>query len=73
MVNIQIDADARKPHEYRWRTKRWNRFRAVFDDTDIECIIRFCNVILLEMASLRFVVSEEDGTFIGESFIPVAH
>ena len=30
-------------------------------------------VILPEMASLRFAVSEEDGTFIGQSFLPVAH
>ena len=69
-------ADATKRHEYRLRTKRWNGFQAVYDDTDIESnefAIRFSNVILPEMASLRFVVSEEDGTFIGQSFIPVAH
>lgn len=30
-------------------------------------------VILPEMASLRFAVLDEDGSFIGQSFIPVAH
>ncbi|UJR30175.1 hypothetical protein I4U23_017715 [Adineta vaga] len=69
-------ADATKRHEYRLRAKRWNGFQAVYDDTDVEqgeFSIRFSKVILPEMASLRFVVSEEDGTFIGQSFIPVAH
>jgi phosphatidylinositol phospholipase C beta len=69
-------ADATKRHEYRLRAKRWNGFQAVYDDTDVELgefSIRFSKVILPEMASLRFAVSEEDGTFIGQSFIPVAH
>ncbi|CAF0980766.1 unnamed protein product [Adineta steineri] len=69
-------ADATKRHEYRLRAKRWNGFQAVYDDTDIETAeysIRFTKVILPEMASFRFAVSEEDGTFIGQSFIPVAH
>jgi hypothetical protein len=69
-------ADATKRHEYRLRVKRWNGFQAIYDETDVELgefSIRFSKVILPEMASLRFVVSEEDGTFIGQSFIPVAH
>ena len=69
-------ADATKRHEYRLRAKRWNGFQAVYDDTDVELgefSIRFSKIILPEMAALRFVVSEEDGTFIGQSFIPVAH
>jgi phosphatidylinositol phospholipase C beta len=69
-------ADATKRHEYRLRAKRWNGFQAIYDDTDVEMgefSIRFSKVILPEMASLRFAVSEEDGTFIGQSFIPVAH
>ena len=69
-------ADTTKRHEYRARAKRWNGFQAVYDDTDVdsgEFSIRFSKVILPEMASLRFAVSEEDGTFIGQSFIPVAH
>lgn len=69
-------ADATKRHEYRLRAKRWNGFQAVYDDTDVkstEYSIRFSKVILPEMAALRFAVSDEDGTFIGQSFIPVAH
>jgi hypothetical protein len=69
-------ADATKRHEYRLRSKRWNGFQAIYDDTDVELgefSIRFSKVILPEMAALRFAVSEEDGTFIGQSFIPVAH
>jgi hypothetical protein len=69
-------ADATKRHEYRLRSKRWNGFQALYDDTDVESgefSIRFSKVILPEMAALRFAVSEEDGTFIGQSFIPVAH
>ena len=69
-------ADATKRHEYRLRSKRWNGFQAIYDDTDVdsnEFSIRFSKVILPEMAALRFAVSEEDGTFIGQSFIPVAH
>jgi hypothetical protein len=69
-------ADATKRHEYRLRAKRWNGFQALYDDTDVESgefSIRFSKVILPEMAALRFAVSEEDGTFIGQSFIPVAH
>lgn len=69
-------ADATKRHEYRLRSKRWNGFQAIYDDTDVdsnEFSIRFSKVILPEMAALRFAVSDEDGTFIGQSFIPVAH
>ncbi|CAF1212762.1 unnamed protein product [Adineta ricciae] len=69
-------ADATKRHEYRLRAKRWNGFQAIYDETDVEqgeFCIRFSKVILPEMASFRFAVSEEDGTFIGQSFIPVAH
>lgn len=69
-------ADATKRHEYRLRAKRWNGFQAVYDDTDVESgefSIRLSKVILPEMAAFRFAVSEEDGTFIGQSFIPVAH
>ena len=36
-------------------------------------LFEFIQVILPEMASLRFAVSEEDGTFVGQSFLPVAH
>ena len=69
-------ADATKRHEYRLRAKRWNGFQAVYDDIDVkstEYSIRFSKVILPEMAALRFAVSDEDGTFIGQSFLPVAH
>ncbi|CAM4854342.1 unnamed protein product [Rotaria socialis] len=69
-------ADASKRNEYRLRAKRWNGFQAAYDDTEVEVgefSIRFSKVILPEMAALRFAVSEEDGTFIGQSFIPVAH
>ncbi|CAF1016252.1 unnamed protein product [Rotaria sp. Silwood1] len=69
-------ADSTKRHEYRLRAKRWNGFQAVYDDTDVETgefSVRFSRVILPEMAALRFAVCEEDGTFIGQSFIPVAH
>jgi hypothetical protein len=69
-------ADATKRHEYRLRAKRWNGFQAFYDDTDVESgefSIRFTKIILPEMASLRFAVAEEDGTFIGQSFVPVAH
>lgn len=69
-------ADTTKRHEYRARAKRWNGFQAVYDDSDVESgefSIRFSKVILPEMASLRFAVCEEDGTFVGQSFIPVAH
>lgn len=69
-------ADATKRHEYRARAKRWNGFQAIYDETDVdsnEFSIRFSKVILPEMASLRFAVSEEDGTFIGQCLIPVAH
>ncbi|CAF3653024.1 unnamed protein product [Rotaria sordida] len=69
-------ADATKRHEYRLRAKRWNGFQAVYDDTDVETgefSVRFTKIILPEMAALRFAVFEEDGTFIGQNFIPVAH
>ena len=69
-------ADATKRHEYRLRAKRWNGFQAIYDDTDVESgefPIRFSKVILPEIAALPLAVSEEDGTFIGQSFIPVAH
>ncbi|CAF4178785.1 unnamed protein product [Rotaria sp. Silwood2] len=69
-------ADATKRHECRIRAKRWNGFQAVYDDTDVETgefSVRFSKVILPEMAALRFAVFEEDGTFIGQSFVPVAH
>jgi hypothetical protein len=80
-TNVDIEmygmyADATKRHEYRLRAKRWNGFQAIYDDTDVESgefSIRFTKIILPEMASLRFAVAEEDGTFIGQSFIPVAH
>lgn len=69
-------ADATKRNEYRLRAKRWNGFQAIYDDSDVEFgefNIRFSKVILPELAALRFAVSEEDGTFIGQCFIPVVH
>ncbi|CAF2924330.1 unnamed protein product [Rotaria sp. Silwood2] len=78
-VDIQMYGmygDTTKRHEFLVRAKRWNGFQAIYDDTDIDSNkynIRFPNVTLPEMAALRFVVSTEDGTFIGQSFIPIAH
>ncbi|CAF4599281.1 unnamed protein product [Rotaria sp. Silwood1] len=78
-VDIQMYGmygDVNKRHEFLVRAKYWNGFQAVYDDTDIDSdkySVRFPNVTLPEMASLRFVVSTEDGTFIGQSLIPIAH
>ncbi|CAF1602523.1 unnamed protein product, partial [Didymodactylos carnosus] len=68
-----IYADASKRRE-RIKSKRWNGFQAIYDDNDNEndLVINFSKINLPEMASLRFAVSEEDGTFIGQAFIPVS-
>ena len=65
-----------KRHEYHIRAKRWNGFQAIYDDTDYnsnEFAIRSLKVILPEMAALRFAVSTDDGSFVGQSFIPIAY
>ncbi|CAF0864120.1 unnamed protein product [Rotaria sordida] len=78
-VDIQMYGmygDANKRNEFLVRAKRWNGFQAIYDDIDIDSnkySIRFPNVTLPEMAALRFVVSTEDGTLLGQSFIPIAH
>ncbi|CAF1262910.1 unnamed protein product [Rotaria magnacalcarata] len=78
-VDVQlygIYGDMNKRHEFLVRSKRWNGFQAIYDDTSIDSnkySIKFPNVSLPDMAALRFAVSSEDGTFIGQSFIPIAH
>ncbi len=78
-VDIQMYGmygDINKRHEYRIRAKRWNGFQVIYDDTDIKSdnfSIQFDKVILPEMAALRFSVTADDGEFLGQSFLPIAH
>jgi hypothetical protein len=78
-VDIQMYGmygDINKRHEYHIRAKRWNGFQAIYDETDVESgefSSGFSNVILPEMAAFRFSVTAEDGGFLGQSFLPIAH
>jgi hypothetical protein len=78
-VDIQMYGmygDINKRHEYRLRAKRWNGFQAIYDETDNnsnEFSIPCWKVILPDMAALRFAVSTDDGSFIGQCFIPIAY
>ncbi|CAF3790284.1 unnamed protein product [Rotaria socialis] len=78
-VDVQLYGmygDMNKRHEFLVRSKHWNGFQAIYDNTSTDSNkypIRFPNVSLPDMAGLRFAVSSEDGTFIGQSFIPIAH
>lgn len=68
--------DMTKKNEFLVRSKRWNGFQVIYDDAGMDtcrCPVKFLNVILPDMATIRFAVSSEDGTFIGQSVIPVAH
>ena len=77
-VDVQIYGmygDINKRHEYRVRAKGWNGFQAIYDDTDINSDhfnIPSLQVILPEMAAIRFAVSTDDG-LIGQCFLPVAY
>lgn len=65
-----------KRNEYRIRAKKWDGFRVVYDENNLdseEFSIEFSRVILPEIAGLRFSVTAEDGAFVGQSFIPIAH
>jgi hypothetical protein len=67
---------ANKRTEYRIRAKGWNGFQAIYDDTDVqlgEFSIRFPKVILPEIVAIRFSVLADDGTFLGQSFLPIAY
>ena len=62
--------------EHRIRAKGWNGFQAIYDDSNVEFgefSIQFPKVILPEIAALRFSVFADDGTFLGQSFIPIAY
>jgi hypothetical protein len=78
-VDIQMYGmygDINKRHEYRIRAKRWNGFQAIYDENDVESgefSNRFPKVILPEMAAFRFSVTTEDGGFLGQCFLPIAH
>ncbi|CAF0790607.1 unnamed protein product [Adineta steineri] len=68
--------DTSKRHERRILVKQWNGFQAIYGNTNLNSnalTTKFLNIILPEMASLRFAVSADDGTFIGQCFIPVAY
>ena len=65
-----------KRNDYRVRAKGWNGFRAIYDGNELdsdEGSIQFSKIILPEMAALRFSVTADDGTFLGQCFIPIAH
>lgn len=65
-----------KRNEYRIRAKNWDGFHATYDENGVgseEFTIQFSRVILPEIAGLRFSVTAEDGAFLGQSFIPIAH
>ena len=65
-----------KRNEYRIRAKKWDGFHVIYDENNLdseEFSIVFSRVILPEIAGLRFSVTAEDGAFVGQSFIPIAH
>ena len=78
-VDIQIYGIYGQPNkrcEYRIRAKGWNGFQANYDDSNVEFgefSIQFPKIVLPEMAALRFSVTADDGTILGQSFIPIAY
>lgn len=78
-VDIQIFGmygEETKRLEYRLRAKRWNGFRAIYDENELthgELTVNFPRVVLPEMAAIRISVTAEDGGFVGQCFLPVTH
>lgn len=78
-VNVQLHGSYNERTQrcrYHMRAKRWNGFQAVYDDTPTDLNnwpIHFSTIHLPEMAALRFEVLADNGTLIGQCFIPISH
>ncbi|CAF1472156.1 unnamed protein product [Adineta ricciae] len=66
-----------KQYDCRIRAKQWNGFQAVYSDPEnlksSKFSARFSQIILQEMAGIRFSVTSADNVLVGQYFLPVCH